>query len=147
MCATALPPGKHGQVDGATAGGQELADEWEPGPAPSGSRENAAPARPGAAFAATTHFPWGKASRSKWEMQPLRIKSLFQSWRKVHGEEKVLAARIPARHQQTVAHCSTKKSLFLPKNFKLSRYPTASPGAGAAESAPALLSHQGHLSR
>lgn len=42
MCATALPPGKHGQVGGATAGRQEPGDEWEPGPAPSGSRENAA---------------------------------------------------------------------------------------------------------
>lgn len=70
----------------------------------------------------------------------------FQSWRKVHREENVLGARILAQHQKTAARC-TKKSLFLPKNFKLSCYPTASLGAGAAESAPALLSHQGHLSR
>lgn len=145
MCAAALPPGKHRQV-GATAGGQEPGDEWEPGPAPSGSRENATPAKPGAGFATTTRFPWGKASRGRWETRPLWMKSLFQSRRKVDGVENALAARILARHQQTAAR-RTKESLFLPKNFKLSRYPTASPGAGAAESAPALLSHQSHLSR
>lgn len=145
MHANALPPSKHGQVNGAMASRQESGDEGEPSPAPSGSRENAAPAKPGAYFAAMTHFPWGKAPLGNWEMQPLWIKSPSQSWRKVHGEENVLAAQILAQHQQIAARC-TKKSLFVPKNFKLSRYPTAPPEAGATESAPALLSHQGHIS-
>lgn len=117
-----LPPGKHGQVGGATAGGQEPGDEWEPGPAPSGSRENAAPAKARAGFAATTRFPWGKASRGRWETGPLWIKSLSQCWRKVDGQQNVLAARMLARRQLTAARC-TKKSLFLRKNFKLARYP------------------------
>lgn len=43
---TALLPGKHRQVVGAMAGGQEPGDEWEPSPAPSGSRENAGFAKP-----------------------------------------------------------------------------------------------------
>lgn len=67
VCAAALPPGKCGQVDGAMAGGQEPGDEWEPGPAPSGSRQNAGAAKPGAGSTATTRPPWGKASHGGWE--------------------------------------------------------------------------------
>lgn len=77
MHAAALPPSKQGQVGGAMAGGQEPGDEWEPGPAPSGSRENASSAKPGAGFTATTRPPWGKASHGGWEMRPLWTKSLF----------------------------------------------------------------------
>lgn len=50
----ALSPNKRGQVGGAMAGGQEPGEEWEPGPAPSGSRENAGSAKPRAGFTTTT---------------------------------------------------------------------------------------------
>lgn len=111
-------------------------DEWEPGPAPAASGENAAPAKPQAAFAAAD-FLRGKAPCGRWEPRPLWVKSLLQSRRKASGVGNASAAAAAA----AAANRSTldKKIPFFPqKNFKLSRSPTAS---------PALLSHLSHLRR
>lgn len=61
----------------------------------------------------------------------------------------VPVARTLARHQQNhFAARRTKTPAFSPPKFKAPPHPVpaASPGAGAADSAPALLSHRSHLS-
>ena len=130
VCAAALLPDKHGQVGSAMAGGQEPGDEWEPGPAPSGSRETAGSAKPRAGFTATTRPPWGKASRGGWETRPLWMKSLFQSQRKTHGVENVRRwhGHRLGTSKTILQHTVQKKPLFLPQNVKLPLYPSCLPG-------------------
>lgn len=109
--AATLPSDKRGQVGGAMPAGQEPGDEWEPSPAPSGSRENAGSAKPGSGFTTTTCPPWGKASHSRWETQPRWMKSLFQGQNtcRQHGRWLGISKTI------FVARRATKTAFFSPK--------------------------------
>lgn len=132
MRAAALLPDKHRQVGGAMAGGQEPGDEWEPSPAPSGSRENASSAKPRAGFTATTRPRCGKASHGGWETRPLWMKSLFQSWRKTHGVQNTCRwhGRWLGTSKTISQHAVQKPLLFLHQNLKPPPTPSRLPPRG-----------------